>query len=481
VAYPESHGRIRRGEPAADALRALVDDRALRSSVPAREMAELFLTRAVSQRDITGALLTVSEESAINDASRVDFAREAGSPLPLDGLPMVIKDNIDMDGLPSRCGSPFFRDRIATRDATVVRRLRAAGAVVIGKAQATEMMLSLTAHESYPACRNPWDLDRAPGGSSSGSASAVADDETIGALGTDTGGSVRTPSAFCGITGLRPSFGVISNAGVFPVASSMDTVGPMARSAEDVAAIFEAIVGFDKEDSRADPLLRVRSAWPGPFRIGVPEDFFLVDCDPDVAARFDLALHALKSLGHSIVPISIPGAEAAWRGFNDLVVAEAIAMHGERFALHPELFSAPVRARLTRGAALTGGDVAALLGRSYEWKQELATVFDDVQVIATPTTKVTAPLLLDAKRGGLPDATRYAYPWSFGHLPAISLPSGFASNGMPTGIQLAGPSGSDRLLMQLGIHFQTATDWHTRRPGPTTDQPTTEGLHHAVR
>jgi aspartyl-tRNA(Asn)/glutamyl-tRNA(Gln) amidotransferase subunit A len=438
----------------------------------ARDVAEAALRRIAERRLPTQAVLTPTPEVALADAARVDEARRRGEPLPLDGFTVVLKDNIDVAGVRTTCGAKFFADHVAERDASVVTRLRSAGALVLGKAQTTEFMFSLTAHPMYPSCLNPWDSSRIAGASSSGSAAAVADDQARGALGTDTGGSVRIPASFCGVTGLRPTFGVISTQGVFPLARSLDVVGPMARSARDVGALFDAIVGHDPQDSRSVASRAAEEAPPArlpTLRVGLPETFFYDECDPQIAEAVERAAGVLEAMGHQLVRIDLPGAYAAHAGFTELIRAEALAQHEDRLASSPDDFGPSVRERLELGRSLSATDVVRLVEQQHRCRQDLGVLFaEHVDVVLTPTTQCVAPRVVDATLGRLPDVTRLTYPWSFGHLPAISVPCGLTSEGLPIGLQIAGPRHSDRLLIALAEGYQTVTDFHTRRPPAST-------------
>jgi aspartyl-tRNA(Asn)/glutamyl-tRNA(Gln) amidotransferase subunit A len=449
-------------------LLELVDSPGRRGEVSVRESTSLFLSHIDERSATTHAVLTTCADLAYADADRADAARSAGSPLPLDGMPLVLKDNIDVAGVRCTCGSKFFSDRYADRDATVVRLLRAAGGVVLGKSQTTEFMFALAAHPIYEPCRNVWDPDRIPGASSSGSGCAVADDQAIGGLGTDTGGSVRIPAAFSGITGLRPTFGLISSQGVFPLSRSLDAVGPMARSALDVTSLFEVLCAFDPQDNRSVPFQPVGDVpvdLPG-LRIGVPRQFFFEHCDPEIEQRVRDAIETFRQRSATIVEVDLPLAEVAHRGFTLLIRAEALAVHEQRFADRRDDFSVDVRDRLSLGEQLSGVDVAHLIEDMHAFKRQLGLLFaEHVDVIMTPTTQCIPPLVTDAKFGKLPDVTRLTYPWSFGHVPAISVPCGFTDAGLPVGLQIIGRPHADRTLLDIARQYQTITDWHRARPG----------------
>lgn len=451
-------------------LLALVDDPALRREVSAVALAEAFLARIERHRGRVDAVLTPTPEQALADARRADDARAAGEPLPLDGLPLVLKDNVDIAGVRGTCGSAFFADRVASEDAEVVVRLRAAGGVILGKAQTTELMFALRSHGMYPRCRNPWDADRIPGASSSGSGAAVGADEAIAALGTDTGGSVRIPASFSGVAGLRPTFGLVSTHAVFPLARSLDTVGPLARSVRDVAAVLGAIAGFDPRDPRslpgvATPDLAGLDDGVRGLVVGIPTSFFLEDVEPSIERAVREAIDVLVGLGAVVREVDVRGAEGAWRAFTHLVRAEALSIHRERLAARPDLLEPDVRDRLRLGEQLTGADVALLVEHQFAWRREVELLFArGVDVVASPTVLCPPPTLEDARLGRLGDVTRLTYPWAYAHVPALSVPCGLDALGLPVGLQLAGPPFADARVLRVGAAYQSATDWHRRRP-----------------
>lgn len=446
----------------------LIDDPASRRSMTARDMTSLFLERIANRTPIVHAILTPCPDLALVDADRVDEARRAGRPLPLDGMSIVLKDNIDVAGVRSSCGSRFRIDHVAEADAFVVRLLREAGAVILGKSQSTEFMFALAAHPDFEPCTNPWDATRIPGASSSGSGAAVADDECIGALGTDTGGSVRIPASFSGVTGLRPTHGLVSNTGVFPLARSLDTVGPMARSAADVADLFSVLARFDPDDTRSIPYEPGRSLAANgrsTLRIGVPRQFFFDDCHPEIERAVREAIDTFAKLGHTVADVDLPLARVAKDGFTLLIRAEALSVHAERLAERPNDFTSDVRDRLRLGEDLTGRDVALLVEDRYAWMRQVGEVFEHaVDVVMTPTVACLPPRLEDARFGKLPDVTRLTYPWSFAKVPAISVPCGFTTDGLPIGLQIAGPAHSEWRLLDMARAYQAITDWHRRRP-----------------
>jgi aspartyl-tRNA(Asn)/glutamyl-tRNA(Gln) amidotransferase subunit A len=456
----------------AEDLQAAIDDPARRAELSAVVLAEAVLARIEEQQPILNAFITTTPEVALEDARRVDRRRASGQRLPLAGMPVAVKDNIDVAGVRTTVASKFFEHAVAAQDAETVRRLREAGAVIVGKAALHEFVYGATTiNPFYGACHNPWDLDRIPGGSSGGSGAALAADLCVGALGSDTGGSVRIPAAVNGVSGLRPTFGSVSNRGTFPISWTFDTVGPMARSVRDVAALYAAMAGFDVRDPRAadhpvtDPLPGLDDGVEG-LRIGVPSEFFFEDLEPGIEEPVRAAAEELARLGAEVFELSVPASSAANEICTLMIRADATALHRERYEQQPELFGEDVRRRLALGKEITGIQYAEMVQRMYEWRRDMRELFSDrVDVVLTPSTMSTAPLIQGAEMiATTARLTRFTYPWSLAHMPALSLPCGFAENGMPVGVQLAADRWQDALLLRAGAAYQRTTDWHRRRP-----------------
>ncbi|MDB5027419.1 MAG: amidase [Candidatus Eremiobacteraeota bacterium] len=453
-----------------DDLRRSIDDPRERAEVGAQALASAFLSRIERLNPGLNAILTPTPEVASADARRVEAARAAGRRLPLDGMPIVLKDNIDLGGVRCTIGSKLFLDRVAERDAFVVERLRAAGAVVVAKAHLHEFAYGATSNSALGAARNPWDPSRIPGGSSGGSGAALAADLAIGALGTDTGGSIRMPSAFNGVTGLRPTLGAVSNAGVYPCALSLDTVGPMARSATDVRALFASMVAFDPADpsSCAGVENATRPAGSGirGLRVGIVDEFFFDDADPEIVAGIVRAADVLSELGASVLPFGIAGIAEAYQSCTLLMRAEATALHDERIDDESLPIGDDVRGRLRLGRDISGIEIARALSHRMRWRRELATILSaDVDVLLTPSIAVPTPSIEGTDM--LSTTTRFirmTLPWSFAGLPAISIPCGFRSDGMPIGMQIAAAPWRDDLAIDVADAYQSATDWHRQRP-----------------
>lgn len=415
------------------------------------------------------ALVISTPELAIADARRVDRRNSGDDALPLRGMPVLIKDNIDLAGYVTSAGSLCFKDNVAARDAEVVRRLRDAGAIVLGKANMHEFAFGVTSNSPYGTCRNPWDRERIPGGSSGGSGAALAADLCIAALGTDTGGSIRLPAAFNGVVGLRPTLGAVSTRGTFPVAHSFDTVGPMARCATDVAAVFEALAGYDALDpwSRTRPVSpNARRSERASIRIGVPRAYFFEELDGGVAACVEDALRAFRDLGFSVQEISLPGAGQAYECYGRLVASEALAVHWERFIDANAPIGAEIRTRLEVGAKVSGREFAAMRVFLAEWRRAVERLLsDEVDLIATPVATSPPPYIAAAQE---PQATalltRTTRAWSLAQVPAMSLPCGFTAGGLPAGVQLTAAAWGEALLLHVAGAYQGATNWHRKRP-----------------
>ncbi len=437
--------------------RAFVDDPAARRAVSAVEAARGFLGRIERAQPVLRAFVTATAELALTDARRVDAARVAGEPLPLDGLPVAIKDNVDVGGVRTTVGSRLFADRVADRDAPAVARLRAAGAVVLGKTNLHELAFGATSrNETFGAVVNPWDAGRIAGGSSGGSGAAVAADLCVAAIGTDTGGSIRLPAAFCGVAGLRPSLGSVPTAGVFPVSMTLDTVGPLARGVADLASLHGVMAGVD-----VAVVARARG-----LRIGLPEPFFFDDVDPEVRSALNVAADTFRGLGATVEPTGLPGGAEAAEAGGVLVRAEALAVHADDLSRRPELFEEGTRRRLALAEGCTSTDLARLRQQMDEWAAAVAAVFERVDLLLCPATPAPPPAAESADSVATTAAvTPFTFALSLARVPVLALPCGFTRGGLPLGLQLAGPLGDEPLLLGAGAAFQDVTDWHRRRPG----------------
>lgn len=453
-------------------LRTLIDAPERRGETTALELTDAILTRIDCHREL-GAYISVTAERARDAAREADQRRARGDSLgPLDGIPVALKDNIDLAGIPATAGSAWFRDRVPRRDAVVARRLRSAGAVIVGKTNMHELAFGATNdNPHFGTCANAWDAARIPGGSSGGSGAALGADLCLAALGTDTGGSVRIPAALNGVTALRPTYGSVSNRGVLPITPSLDTVGAMARSAFDTATVARAIAGYDRHDpyAVAPPALERRPAPAGRplrgLRVAIADGYFFDDVSASVTANAHAAADVLGELGVTLERIDTAAARRATADCSLLIRAEALAVHERRLARDAESLGEDVRRRLELGRAVTGVQVAQALDRMRHWQARMRVALHRVDMILTPTTPEVAPPLAGAETiSTTARLTSLAYPWSLAGLPAISLPSGSGEHGLPTGVQLTAAPWRDDLLLEVGIAFQEVTSFHRERP-----------------
>jgi aspartyl-tRNA(Asn)/glutamyl-tRNA(Gln) amidotransferase subunit A len=419
------------------------------------------------------AFITVCAEDALAQAEAADKAAARGDWLgPLHGLPVALKDCIDVAGLRCTVGAGFFADRVASADAAVVRWLRAAGAILIGKANLHELCFGgTTQNEHYGRCRNPWDPRRIPGGSSGGSAVAVAAGMCWAALGTDTGTSVRAPSALCGLTGLRPTTGAVSNRGVYPLSPPYDTVGPLARSAADAARLFAVIAGHEPDERpgeafTAPDVLATLTAGVAGLRILVPSNFFMAESDAEVQRLVMAAARQLEQMGAVLVEGPLPGAEQAQANLNAILYGDAAALHGERLRAAPEQFGYQVRVRIEPGLTLTAMEYASCRRWLERWRRDVAALFaGGIDLVLTPAAGTTAPLIPSDEEvvAVTKRVSQLGWAWSAAEVPALVLPCGF-SGGLPVGLQLAAARWQEPVLFRAAHAYQSATDWHRARP-----------------
>jgi aspartyl-tRNA(Asn)/glutamyl-tRNA(Gln) amidotransferase subunit A len=449
-----------------DDVRALIDDPSRRGEVLAVEFAEALLERVDRLQPKLRALITVTADLALQDARRVDTHRGSGDRLALDGMPVVVKDNVDVAGAPTTVGSRLFAGRTPAVDAEVTRRLRAAGAVILGKANMHELAFGGTSrNETFGHVLNPAAPERIPGGSSGGSGAAVAADLCVASIGTDTGGSVRLPASLCGVSGLRPTFGAVSNRGVQPVSRSLDTVGPLARSAEDVYAMLEAIIGFDPHDpSSVDRRVDLAAAASvDGLRIGIVDSLFDAS-DPAVAACVRGAADAFRELGAALTSVELPDAADAVDVCGRLIKAEALAVYRDDLTNHPDLLEEGTRRRLSLAATTTAFDLAHLHAELRRWVDTMRAVFDVVDLLLLPTIPVEAPAAADADTVETTAAViPHTHLLSLALIPSLSIPCGVSTGGAPVGAMLAARAWHDGLVLRAGAAFQSITDWHRRR------------------
>lgn len=437
------------------------------------ELTEACLQRIVSLDARLRAFITVTRQEALATAQQAANAIAGGNYKgPLHGIPLALKDLFDTAGVRTTAGSKIMADRVPAQDAEATARLKAAGAVILGKLNMHEFAYGATGvNPHYGATANPWDATRISGGSSSGSGAAVAAGMTMGALGTDTGGSVRIPSALCGITGLKPTFGRVSRRGVVPLSWALDHVGSMARSAADAAIVLEAIAGHDvgDETSSEEPvpdyskLLEERDLKG--LRVGVPREHFFDNVDSEVAAAVREAISALGELGSQVDEVSLPHIDEAPAAVNAIMLTEALAYHRRWLAERPQDYGEDVRQRLEMGLlypAVTYIEAQRLRSLIVaEWRK---SVFNRVDVLAVPTTPVPAPSLEESDLQATLTLVRFTNPFNLVGVPAVSIPCGFTSGGLPIGLQLVGRWFEEGTVLGAAHAYQQTTDWHKQTP-----------------
>ncbi len=478
----------------AHALAAAVSAR----GISAREAVEASLARVEQSRALHGAFLHVAPQAALAAADEVDRRTAAGETLPLAGVPLAVKDNINVAGLPSTAGSRILEGFVAADDATCVSRLKAAGCVVVGKTSCDEFGMGSSSETSaWGPVRNPWDLGRVPGGSSGGSAAAVAALAVPLAIGTDTGGSVRQPAAFCSLVGVKPTYGRVPRYGLLAYASSLDQAGPLARNVRDAALALAAMSGADPRDSTSlssappDLLGRVGNGARG-ARIGLLAEAEAPEggLDADVAAALEVTARLLESAGATLVRVSVPRIALAVAAYYILATAEASSnlarYDGVRYGARREGeglaglyrstrsagFGPEVKRRILLGTfALSSGYREAWYERAQRVRALLALDFEEAfrscDAILCPTAPEPAFRIGEKAEDPLAMylADVFTVPASLAGLPALSVPAGLSRDRLPIGMQLAGPAGSEPLLLALGHEIERAAGEWGRPPG----------------
>jgi aspartyl-tRNA(Asn)/glutamyl-tRNA(Gln) amidotransferase subunit A len=474
-------------------------DRVRRKDVSAVELARASLARIAQVEPTVGAFLTLADTDALAAAEAIDRKIAAGQdPGPLAGVPVGIKDNICTAGLRTTAGSRILERFVPPYDATVTARLRQAGAVIVGKLNCDEFgMGSSTENSALSTTRNPWDGTRVPGGSSGGSAAAVAAFECHAALGTDTGGSIRLPSSFCGVVGVKPTYGRVSRYGVIAYASSLDQVGPLARDVTDAALVLEAIAGHDPADSTA-ATRAVRSyvtdldGTARGLRIGFPREYFVEGMQPEVEAAVRAAVDQLEKLGATVEPVSLPFTEYAIATYYLIATAEASSnlarYDGVRYGLREggrgsltEMYEATraagfgpeVKRRIMLGTyALSAGYYDAYYLKAQQVRTlirlDFQKVFESCDAIVTPVAPTTAFRLGEKTDDPLTMylSDIFTISVNLAGLPAAVVPCGFDKSGLPIGMQVIGRPFDEVTMLRVGHAYEQATDWHTKHPTP---------------
>jgi len=439
-----------------------------------RELSPVEVTRALLARiekldGILHAFVTLTPDRALADARAAEELLRRGDDRPLLGIPIAHKDIYLTRGIRTTGGSALLADWVPDTDATCVRRWQEAGVILLGKLITHEFAFGIQfPGHRFPPARNPWNLDHIPGGSSSGSGAALAAGLVHGATGSDTGGSIRGPAAFCGLVGLKPTYGRASRAGVLTLSWTLDHTGPLARTVEDCALLMQPLAGHDPLDPASshapvDDYTAGLGRGVRGLRVGVVRNYFFEGIDPDVDRAFEEAMATLRRLGAEVRDVQIPSL-AATHSFLLIMLAEAYAYHERDLREHPELYGDVLRERLLAGALVTGAEYVQAQRIRSGICRETAAVLRDVDVLATPTTpKPATPFALaHDPEFGFPRSNMP--PFNITGSPTLALPCGFSAAGLPLSLQLAGRPFEEATVLRVGHAYEQATSWHTRRP-----------------
>jgi aspartyl-tRNA(Asn)/glutamyl-tRNA(Gln) amidotransferase subunit A len=450
-------------------------------SISPVELTHECLNRIEELNPKLNAFITVTAESALERARLAEREIYRGNYLgPLHGIPIGLKDIIDTAGLRTTAASALFKDRVPTEDAEVVRRLRAGGAIFLGKQNLHEFAYGGSSLISYfGEVHNPWDTTRVAGGSSGGSAASVAATLGFASVGTDTAGSVRLPAAYCGVVGLKPTYGRVSVRGVIPLSSSYDHVGPIANSVYDAALMLQVMKSRTTADSQAEhsaehsPEPSFISAFdelPANLRVGVPRDFFFDDLHPDIAAATEKAIDIFRQLHAEIRDLKLRDFKIEVSTDRKLASAETYVYHEPFVSASPELYQPATLARIQSGATISASDALAASRELQASRNDIQKVFEEVDVLLTPTVPIPPPAIADLQahpedlRPQELIMLRNTRPFNVWGIPSISIPCGFTKDGLPIGLQLAAAPWRGIVLLQAAQAYEQATDWHNKRP-----------------
>jgi aspartyl-tRNA(Asn)/glutamyl-tRNA(Gln) amidotransferase subunit A len=448
-----------------------------REEISPVELTSAHLERIQTVDKKLNSFITITAETAMSRARLAEQELHRGSTLEgrplglLHGIPIALKDLYETQGVRTTAGSKFFSDFIPETDALTVQKLSAAGAILLGKTNMHEIALGLTTvNPHYGACKNPWALELVPGGSSGGSGAALAAGLCLGSLGSDTGGSIRVPASLCGIVGLKPTYGRVSLRGVIPLSWNLDHAGPMGRRVLDVAMLLQVIAGYDPDDPYSvdvpvtDYLANIKEGVKD-WRIALMEDEYLDQTDPEILAAVQQAAQVFSRSGARVTPSAFPGAYLAALSNGQMVISDAAVFHRQRLHDQPEDFGDDVRQRLQAGAELPLKEYILARRTQSLMRWQFENFFHNYDILLMPTTVVPAPPIEG------PDAieqarllTRYTAPFNLTGLPAISLPCGFTSAGLPIGLQIIAPSWAEANLLRAAYTYEESTPWHKRRP-----------------
>jgi aspartyl-tRNA(Asn)/glutamyl-tRNA(Gln) amidotransferase subunit A len=438
------------------------------------ELTEACLRQIERLNPAINAFITPTPELAVQAALQADTLLSLQpsnlNDLALLGIPLALKDLFETAGVLTTAGSKFFSANIPAEDAEVVLKLKLAGAVILGKTNTHEIALGVTGvNPHYGAVKNPWDQTRITGGSSSGSAAAVAAGMCLAALGTDTGGSIRIPASLCGVVGLKPTYGRVSTRGVVPLSWNLDHVGLLARAVRDTAVLLQVLAGFDPHDPASmdvpvdDYLANLEDGVKGTrMALGVGE--YIETSDPEVLAAVDAAAQVFKDLGAPVEKVDLSWIADLAQANTRMTQADAAAFHRERLAVHPDWFGEDVLQRLQTGAALTSSEYSLARRTQAEGRRRFEMFFTKYDLLLLPSTPIPAPPIEGT--GAIETArqlTRYTSPFNLTGLPALSIPCGFTGSGLPVGLQIVSKHWGEAKVLQAAYAFEQATAWHLLR------------------
>ncbi|MGD0177882.1 MAG: amidase [Candidatus Bathyarchaeia archaeon] len=437
------------------------------------EIVRLLLEQIRRTDDKLQAYITVCEESSLKLAEAAELQLKAGHDLGvLHGIPVSIKDLYETEGIRTTCGSRLMQDYVPKKDSTVVARLKSKGAIVLGKLNTHEFALGAMS----PPTKNPWDLGRIPGGSSGGSAAALAMGSAIATTGSDTGGSIRIPASFCGVVGLKPTYGRVSRAGIFPESWSLDHAGPLTKRLEDAALLLRIMAGRDELDPTSsdlpvpDYVQELETNIAG-LRVGVPTNHFFEHCDCEIAKAVNAAVEVLEGLGCTKVEFEFPSISEIMAAYTTIDLCEASAYHEREIEQRAADFQPDVRLLLEQGLLIPASYYIQAQRVRAMLFAKVMSLFDHLDVIVTPSVPIVSPQVSqtivridDYEESVDSAAVRYLAPFNLTGLPALSIPCGFSSKGLPIGMQIAGRAYDESTILRLGHEYENATEWHMRLP-----------------
>jgi len=442
-----------------------------------------------AKRDITPQLLTEACFEQINRLNptlkayitvidpkeAIKAQRPPANTAPLNqalrGIPIGIKDLFNTAGILTTAGSKFFAENIPDEDAFVVDKLKQAGAIINGKTNTHEIALGITGdNPHYGTARNPWNTERIPGGSSSGSAIAVATGMALGALGSDTGGSIRVPASLCGIVGFKPTRGRVSTRGVFPLSWNLDHVGPLTKCVKDAAIIMQVISAYDAIDPSSVKMLagdflgHLTNDMEG-RKVALGSGRYIESSDPEVLDAIHEAAKVFESMGCKVEKVNVDWMRDASHARKTTALADAATVHRDRFKEHPEMFGDDIRRRLEEGAQITAAEYVLARRTQSEVRKRCELFFESFDFLLTPTTPIAAPTV--AGHDAVEQAARlmrFTGPFNLTGLPALSLPCGFTKEGLPIGLQIVSRAWADAKALNAGYAYEQATEWHKQFP-----------------